>query len=122
MARRLKTYQTSSGFFDLAVAAPAMKAAGQAWGSRTNVFNQGFPKVPQLLLRPWQNQASFEVPGWVKWPGPFIEHAELPRTYPSRNSRRGQQSRTKNHLLARPTRKLHEWLQWHLRESRRGAK
>jgi Pectate lyase superfamily protein len=36
MARRLKTYQTSLGFFDLAVAAPSMKAAAQAWGSKTN--------------------------------------------------------------------------------------
>jgi hypothetical protein len=27
MARRLKTYQTSSGFFDVAIAAPSMKAA-----------------------------------------------------------------------------------------------
>src|SRR5262245_23590335 len=44
MARRLKTYQTSSGFFDLAVAAPSMKAAAEAWGSRTNVFKQGFAK------------------------------------------------------------------------------
>ena len=31
------TYQTSSGFFDLAVAAPSMKAAAEAWRSRTNV-------------------------------------------------------------------------------------
>src|SRR5262245_16903388 len=44
MARRLKTYQTSSGFFELAVAAPSMKAAAEAWGSRTNVFKQGFAK------------------------------------------------------------------------------
>ena len=35
MARKLKTYQTWSGFFDLAVAAPSVKAAGEAWGSRT---------------------------------------------------------------------------------------
>jgi hypothetical protein len=27
MARKLKTYQTSLGFFDLAIAAPSMKAA-----------------------------------------------------------------------------------------------
>jgi hypothetical protein len=44
MARKLKTYQTSSGFFDLAVAAPSMKAAAEAWDSRTNVFKQGFAK------------------------------------------------------------------------------
>jgi colicin import membrane protein len=62
MERRLKTYQTSSGFFDLAVAAPSMKAAAGAWGSRTNVFKQGFAKetaIRRLLPPPWQNQASF---------------------------------------------------------------
>jgi hypothetical protein len=32
MARKLKTYQTSLGFFDLAIAAPSMKAALEAWG------------------------------------------------------------------------------------------
>jgi colicin import membrane protein len=44
MARRLKTYQASSGFFDLAVPVPSMKAAAEAWGSRINVFKQGFAK------------------------------------------------------------------------------
>jgi colicin import membrane protein len=40
----LETYETSSGFFDLAVAAPSMKAAAEAWGSRTDAFRQGFVK------------------------------------------------------------------------------
>jgi hypothetical protein len=31
MARKLKTYQTSLGFFDLGVAAPTMKSALEAW-------------------------------------------------------------------------------------------
>jgi hypothetical protein len=44
MARRLKTYQTSLGFFDLAIAAPSMKAAAEAWGSRTGDFKRGFAK------------------------------------------------------------------------------
>ena len=44
MARKLKTYQTSVGFFDLAIAAPSMKAALEAWGSETNLFHQGFAK------------------------------------------------------------------------------
>ena len=42
MARKLKTYQTSIGFFDMAIAAPSMKAALQAWGSKSNLFHQGF--------------------------------------------------------------------------------
>jgi hypothetical protein len=41
MARKLKTYQTSLGFFDLAAAAPSMKAALEAWGGDSNLFHQG---------------------------------------------------------------------------------
>ena len=44
MPRRLKTYQTSIGFFDLAIGAPSMKAAAEAWGSDTDVFKKGFAK------------------------------------------------------------------------------
>jgi len=44
MARKLKTYQTSVGFFDLAVAAPSMKAALQAWGADRNLFHDGMAK------------------------------------------------------------------------------
>jgi colicin import membrane protein len=84
MARRLKTYQTSSGFFDLAVAAPSMKAAAEAWGSRTNIFNQGFAKEthdPAIVA------ATMAKPGVVlRRPvgsnGPFTEHAQLPKDLP----------------------------------------
>ena len=44
MARKLKTYQTSLGFFDLAIAAPSMKAALKAWGADSNLFHQGAAK------------------------------------------------------------------------------
>jgi Family of unknown function (DUF5996) len=54
MARKLKTYQTSLGFFDLAIAAPSMKAALQAWGSQTNLFHQAY---------------SHEVSSAGFWPG-----------------------------------------------------
>jgi hypothetical protein len=50
MARKLKTYQTSIGFFDLAIAAPSMKAALDAWGSSI----KGLPRkrlIPQLSLK-----------------------------------------------------------------------
>ena len=39
MPRKLKTYQTSQGFYDLAVAAPSMKSALEAWGTSRNLFN-----------------------------------------------------------------------------------
>jgi colicin import membrane protein len=84
MARRLKTYQTSSGFFDLAVAAPSMKAAAEAWDSRTNVFKQGFAtetRDPAIVA------ATMAKPGIVlRRPvgshGPFTEHADLPKDLP----------------------------------------
>src|SRR5205085_12003046 len=44
MARKLKTYQTSLGFFDLAMAGPSMKAALEAWGADSNLFHQGAAK------------------------------------------------------------------------------
>jgi hypothetical protein len=80
MARKLKTYQTSLGFFDLAVAAPSMKAALEAWGADSNLFHQGAAKESEdsdIIA------ATVAAPGVVlKRPvgssGPFKEHAELP--------------------------------------------
>jgi hypothetical protein len=80
MARKLKTYQTSLGFFDLAVAAPSMKAALEAWGADSNLFHQGAAKQsedPDVIA------ATMAAPGVVlRRPvgssGPFKEHAELP--------------------------------------------
>lgn len=80
MARKLKTYQTSLGFFDLAIAAPSMKAALEAWGADSNLFHQGAAKEsddPSVVA------ATMKKPGVVlRRPvgsdGSFSEHAELP--------------------------------------------
>jgi hypothetical protein len=80
MARKLKTYQTSLGFFDQAIAAPSMKAALEAWGADSNLFHQGAAREnddPDVVA------ATMAKPGVVlKRPagyiGPFLEHAELP--------------------------------------------
>ena len=80
MARKLKTYQTSLGFFDQAVAAPSMKAALEAWGADSNLFHQGAAREsedPDVIA------ATMKKPGVVlKRPvgtdGPFSEHAGLP--------------------------------------------
>ena len=84
MARKLKTYQTSVGFFDLAIAAPPMAAALRAWGSDTNLFQQGFAKEtgdPAIVA------ATLAKPGVVlRRPvgsdGAFSEHADLPKELP----------------------------------------
>jgi hypothetical protein len=81
MARKLKTYQTSLGFFEQAIAAPSMKAALEAWGADSNLFHQGAAKEsrdPDVIA------ATMAKPGVVlKRPvgsdGSFGEHAELPR-------------------------------------------
>ena len=81
MAKKLKTYETSLGFFDLAIAAPSMKAALEAWGADSNLFHQGAAKQSE---DPDVVAATTAKPGVVlKRPvgsnGLFKEHAELPR-------------------------------------------
>jgi colicin import membrane protein len=44
MVRKLNTYITNLGFFELALAAPSMKAALEAWDMGHNAFRQGFAK------------------------------------------------------------------------------
>jgi colicin import membrane protein len=80
MPRKLKTYQTSLGFYDLAIAAPSMRAALEAWGAGSNLFHQGVAKEsgdPEVVA------ATISKPGVVlRRPvgsdGPFREHADLP--------------------------------------------
>ncbi len=80
MARKLKTFQTSLGFYDLAIAAPSMKAALEAWGAGSNLFHQGVAKEtddPDVVA------ATMSKPGVVlKRPagsnGRFAEHSDLP--------------------------------------------
>jgi hypothetical protein len=96
MARKLKTYQTSLGFFDLAIAAPSMKAALEAWGADSNLFHQGAAKQsddPDVI------SATLETPGVVlKRPvgsnGPFKKHSELPTDISG--SRGGKKGRSKS--------------------------
>src|SRR5580704_6513504 len=81
MARKLKTFQTSLGFFDLAIAAPSMKATLEAWGADSNLFHQGAAEEstdPEVIA------ATMAKPGVVlKRPvgsnGPFGEHADPPK-------------------------------------------
>src|SRR3954451_123702 len=102
MARKLKTYQTSLGFFDHAIAAPSMKAALEAWGTKTNLFHQGVAKEvddPDIIA------ATIRKPGVIlRRPigstGPFKEHADLPTRLPREDVRA---TRAK---LKKPARKI----------------
>jgi colicin import membrane protein len=81
MPRKLKTFITNLGFFELAVAAPTMKAALGAWGLEHNAFKRGFAREtddPKIIA------AAEGVPGTVlRRPigsnGAFKEQADLPK-------------------------------------------
>src|SRR4029079_10341112 len=68
------------GFYDLAVATPSMKAALDAWGSKQNLFHQGFAKeaddsgvVAAAMAKP-----GVVLRRPVGSDQPFREHADLP--------------------------------------------
>jgi colicin import membrane protein len=95
MARKLKTFQTSLGFYDLAIAAPSMKAALEAWGAGSNLFHQGAAKEtddPDVIA------ATMSKPGVVlKRPagstGRFAAHSDLPSDLGSADNGDRRQSR-----------------------------
>lgn len=97
MARQLKTFETSLGFFDLAIAAPSMKAALQAWGADSNLFHQGAAREstdPDVIA------ATLAKPGVVlKRPvgsdRPFSEDAELPTHLGDGDHRRPAKAKAK---------------------------
>src|SRR5947209_626021 len=107
MARKLKTYQTSLGFFDEAIAAPSMKAALEAWGTKTNLFHQGVAKEvddPEVIA------ATMRKPGVIlRRPvgsnGPFKEHADLPTHLP-RDDVKGRPGKLRAKLKKQPSRKI----------------
>ena len=108
MARKLKTYQTSLGFYDLAIAAPSMKAALQAWGAESNLFHQGFAHESD---DPEVTKATMAAPGVVlKRPvgskGAFRDNAELPKNLADGGSKKAERAspKSKPQKRAPPTR------------------
>ena len=81
MAKKLKTYETSLGFFDLAIAAPSMKAALEAWGADSNLFHQGSAKesTDRVIIAATVAKPGAVLKRPVESDGPFGEHAELPK-------------------------------------------
>lgn len=82
MPRKLKVYQTSQGFYDLAVAAPTMTAALKAWGASASpeLFRQGFAKESddKDVIAAAMAQPGIVLRRPVGSNKAFREHAELP--------------------------------------------
>ena len=98
MARKLKTFTTSIGFYDLAVAAPSMKAALEAWGTRKNLFHLGLAEesddaeaVDATLAQPG---VVLRRPIGTK--NRFQENSPLPKSLPAEGKARAPKSKPKN--------------------------
>jgi hypothetical protein len=85
--------------YDLAIAAPSMKAALEAWGADSNLFHQGVAKEsndPEVVA------AATSKPGIIlRRPvgsdAPFRENAELPTYLAGEGSHRPNKARTRKH-------------------------
>ena len=80
MPRQLKTYVATTGFFDLAVAAPTMKAALEIWGAGRDLFQRGYAKEtndPAIVKATMANPGTV-LKRAVGGRGPFKEKADLP--------------------------------------------
>lgn len=81
MSRKLKTYIMDSGFFELAVAAPSMKAAIERWGLDYNPFSKGFARLTsdQSIVSAAQSKPGLVLRRAIGTKGLFQEHPDLPR-------------------------------------------
>jgi len=105
VARKLKTFTTSGGFFDLAVAAPSMKAALEAWGAESNLFHQGFAKQTEdgEVIAATMARPGIVLRRPVGTNVAFSEHAALPTHLGSGDTGRAPpKHRTKMHKPPRP--------------------
>ena len=80
MPRQLKTYVTTSGFFELAVAAPTMKAALEIWGAGPDLFRRGYAKETResAIVKATMAKPGAVLKRAVGGQGPFKAHAGLP--------------------------------------------
>ena len=81
MPRKLKTFITNIGFFELALAAPSMKAALEAWGMGHNAFQHGFARQTEdpKIVAATMAQPGVVLRRAVGTKGEFTEHSELPK-------------------------------------------
>lgn len=89
MPRKLKVYVTSIGFFDLAIAAPSMKAALAAWGADSNLFHQNFAREVHDadVVKTAMAHPGLVLKRPVGSTKPFAERSELPEDLVSTKKR-----------------------------------
>ena len=104
MPRKLKVYQTSQGFFDLAIAAPSMKAALEAWGAASDLFHQGFAREAEdeRVIAAAMAKPGVVLQRPVGSSSAFRDHAELPSAasldaQPRKKERPGRKASPKTH-------------------------
>ena len=80
MPRQLKSYVTTSGFFELAVAAPTMKAALEIWGAGPDLFRRGYAHETKdsAIVGATMAKPGVILKRAVGGQGAFKEHADLP--------------------------------------------
>ena len=108
MPRKLKTYVTDLGFFQLAVAAPSMKAALAAWGLTHNVFQQGLAKEARdsKIVAAAEAQPGTVLRRPVGTTGAFREDAELPKVKAAKKAPKPRINRAAKAAQARLSRGL----------------
>ena len=109
MARALKTYITNLGFFELAIAAPSMKAALEAWGMSHNAFQHGFAKQTEdpAIVAATTAKPGVVLKRAVGTSGAFKEDAALPDALPNIRppARTSKSSTSKTSVKVQPKRK-----------------
>jgi hypothetical protein len=80
MPRQLRTYVTTSGFFELAVAAPTMKAALDIWGAGPDLFRRGYAKETKdaAIVKATMAKPGTMLRKAVGSNGAFKEHPDPP--------------------------------------------
>ena len=80
MPRQLKTYLATTGFFELAVAAPTMKAALDVWGAGPDLFRRGYAKETNeaAIVKATMAKPGKVLRRAVGAKGAFKEHPDFP--------------------------------------------
>lgn len=122
MARKLKTYQTSVGFYDMAVAAPTMKAALQAWGSDRNLFHDGLARETDdaAIVAATMAKPGIVLRRPVGSTGAFAEQASVAKALPAARPRApARPARARNDVAERRAAHAFEREQAHRERQRR---